>query len=48
VVFTLTEVLGAKEFLGANDLRAILRGFLYTQQGFPQVLFGLGRAACLD
>ena len=48
VVFALTEILGAEEFLGANDLRALPGGALCKSERFLQVGGRVGGAGSLQ
>ena len=48
VVFGLAEVLGAEEFLGANDLGALFGGALSGGEGLFQVGGWIGRTGGLD
>ena len=48
VVFGLAEVLGAEEFLGADDLGTLLGGALSSGEGFLEIRGGVRRAGGLD
>lgn len=48
VVFGLAEILGAEEFLGADDLRALRNGFLGGDESFFEIGLRVGRAGGLD
>ena len=48
VIFFAAEILGAEQFLEADDLRASGRGFANLPLGLGQVLVGIERATGLD
>jgi hypothetical protein len=48
VVFGLAEVLGAEQFLGADDLSALFGGALGCSEGFLEIGSGVGGASGLD
>jgi hypothetical protein len=48
VILALTKILGAEEFLGADDLRALPRGALNCSERLLKIGGGIARARGLD